>query len=177
METPTRAAHDASDENEIRVRADPHAMTIERSKPITPWSSNPGVARPRPVAWLLCFATGVAGACSLTLSERPVDGSAGGNAADATAPRSKDAGPAGQGAAAGSFFTIWMAAIDLRAEPGMDPSQLAFYISGQELHGTNSRPFFALDPCVSDAGVCGSGIDCCTGFCRDGYCVPPPEKE
>jgi hypothetical protein len=72
---------------------------------------------------------------------------------------------------------IWMAAIDLEPEPGKDPSHPAFYIPGQEIHGVNSRPFFALDPCVSDAGVCSSGIDCCTGFCRDGYCIPPPVDE
>jgi hypothetical protein len=69
---------------------------------------------------------------------------------------------------------IWMAAIDLDPEPGQDPSHPAFYIPGQEIHGVNSRPFFALDPCISDAGVCSTGVDCCSGFCRDGYCVPPP---
>lgn len=72
---------------------------------------------------------------------------------------------------------IWMAAIDLDPEPGEDPSHPAFYIPGQELHGVNSRPFFALEPCISDAGRCSSGVDCCSGFCRDGYCVPPPEQQ
>lgn len=72
---------------------------------------------------------------------------------------------------------LWMAAIDLNPKPGEDPSHPAFYIPGQELLGTNSRPFFALDPCVSDAGRCTTGIDCCSGFCRDGFCVPPPKDE
>ncbi|HEX4336364.1 MAG TPA: hypothetical protein VH062_10655 [Polyangiaceae bacterium] len=68
---------------------------------------------------------------------------------------------------------LWMAAIDLNAKPGTDPSHPAFYIPGQEIHGVNSRPFFALQPCVTDRGSCTSGIDCCTGFCRDGLCAPP----
>ena len=71
---------------------------------------------------------------------------------------------------------LWMAAIDLNAKPGTDPSHPAFYIPGQELHGVNSRPFFALEPCVTDRGACISGIDCCTGFCRDGLCAPPDQQ-
>jgi hypothetical protein len=72
---------------------------------------------------------------------------------------------------------LWMAAIDLDAPPGTDPSHPAFYIPGQELHGVNSRPFFALDPCVSDAGRCTTGIDCCSGYCYDGYCVPQQQED
>jgi hypothetical protein len=69
---------------------------------------------------------------------------------------------------------IWMVALDLNPKPGKDPSHPAFYIPGQEIEGSNSRPFFALTPCVTDRGTCTTGIDCCTGFCRDGLCVPPP---
>ncbi|HEX3593598.1 MAG TPA: hypothetical protein VHU80_00815 [Polyangiaceae bacterium] len=69
---------------------------------------------------------------------------------------------------------IWMVALDLNPTPGKDPSHPAFYIPGQELEGSNSRPFFSLTPCVTDRGTCMTGIDCCTGFCRDGLCVPPP---
>ncbi len=72
---------------------------------------------------------------------------------------------------------LWMAAIDLNAKPGTDPSHPAFYIPGQELHGVNSRPFFALQPCITDRGACSSGIDCCTGLCRDGLCAPPDEHK
>jgi hypothetical protein len=72
---------------------------------------------------------------------------------------------------------IWMAAIDLNAPPGTDPSHPAFYIPGQEIKGTNSRPFFALQPCISDAGVCSTGVDCCSGFCYDGFCKPPKQYE
>jgi hypothetical protein len=72
---------------------------------------------------------------------------------------------------------IWMAAIDLNPVPGKDPSHPAFYIPGQELHGVNSRPFFALEPCLSDRGTCTTGIDCCNGFCRDGLCRPQIQNE
>jgi hypothetical protein len=72
---------------------------------------------------------------------------------------------------------LWMAAIDLNAKPGADPSHPAFYIPGQEIRGVNSRPFFALQPCITDRGDCTTGIDCCSGFCRDGLCAPPPVNE
>jgi hypothetical protein len=72
---------------------------------------------------------------------------------------------------------IWMAAIDLNAKPGTDPSHPAFYIPGQEIKGVNSRPFFALQPCVTDRGTCDTGVDCCSGFCRDGFCTPPVEHQ
>jgi hypothetical protein len=72
---------------------------------------------------------------------------------------------------------IWMVALDVNPTPGKDPSHPAFYIPGQEIQGSNSRPFFSLEPCVTDRGTCTTGIDCCTGFCRDGLCVPPPTDE
>jgi hypothetical protein len=71
---------------------------------------------------------------------------------------------------------LWMAALDLNPKPGTDPSHPAFYVPGQELHGSNSRPFFALDPCIDDGGTCSTGVECCGGYCVDGHCgkVPPP---
>lgn len=72
---------------------------------------------------------------------------------------------------------LWMAAIDLDAKPGEDPSHPAFYIPGQEIFGVNSRPFFALAPCVTDRGTCSTGVDCCSGFCQDGYCSPERASE
>jgi hypothetical protein len=72
---------------------------------------------------------------------------------------------------------LWMTAIDLNAKAGTDPSHPAFYIPGQELKGINSRPFVTLQPCVTDRGTCRTGVDCCTGFCRDGLCRPQIQNE
>lgn len=69
---------------------------------------------------------------------------------------------------------LWMAALDLNPKPGTDPSHPAFYVPGQELHGSNSRPFFALDPCINDGGPCSTGVDCCGGYCVDGLCGKKP---
>jgi hypothetical protein len=61
---------------------------------------------------------------------------------------------------------LWVAAIDLDAPPGSDPSHPAFYLPGQELIGVNSRGFWVLDPCKADGSACDGGDECCGGYCQ-----------
>jgi len=67
---------------------------------------------------------------------------------------------------------IWVAAIDIDGAGG-DPSHPAFYLPGQELASGNIRAFATLSPCRSDGNTCGTGLDCCIGFCVNGTCSPP----
>jgi len=80
---------------------------------------------------------------------------------------------------------LWVAAIEQSPKPGTDPSHAAFRLPGQGLTyvsggvtnaSLNMRGFWALDPCKSDGGSCGSGSECCGGYCEDNRCksVPPP---
>ena len=66
---------------------------------------------------------------------------------------------------------IWVAAIDINAPPGSDPSHPAFYLPGQELESGNIRAFAALEPCRATGKSCQTGVDCCCGFCTDGMCA------
>lgn len=73
---------------------------------------------------------------------------------------------------------LWVAAIDLSAPPGSDPSFPAFYLPAQEILAGNSRGFWVLDPCKADTQSCTTGDQCCGGFCEpDGngnlVCAPP----
>lgn len=61
---------------------------------------------------------------------------------------------------------LWVAAIDLNAPPGTDPSHPAFYLPAQELLAGNSRGYWVVDPCKSDDSTCETGDECCGGFCR-----------
>jgi len=61
---------------------------------------------------------------------------------------------------------LWVAAIDLNAQPGTDPSHPAFYLPAQELLAGNARGFWVLDPCRADGATCQSGDQCCNGFCQ-----------
>ena len=61
---------------------------------------------------------------------------------------------------------LWVAAIDLHAPPGTDPSHPAFYLPAQELQAGNARGFWVLDPCRADGMGCTAGDQCCGGYCQ-----------
>jgi hypothetical protein len=61
---------------------------------------------------------------------------------------------------------LWVAAIDLNAPPGTDPSHPAFYLPAQEILAGNSRGFWVLDPCRADGATCDTGDQCCNGYCE-----------
>jgi hypothetical protein len=63
---------------------------------------------------------------------------------------------------------LWVAAIDLNAAPGTDPSHPAFYIPGQELLAGNARGFWVVNPCLANGASCETGDQCCGGYCRAG---------
>ncbi|MGH7284650.1 MAG: hypothetical protein ACRELY_24255, partial [Polyangiaceae bacterium] len=63
---------------------------------------------------------------------------------------------------------LWVAAIDLSAPAGTDPSHPAFYLPAQELYAGNQRGYWVVDPCRSDGTSCDTGDECCGGYCRPG---------
>jgi hypothetical protein len=63
---------------------------------------------------------------------------------------------------------LWVAAIDLNAPAGSDPSHPAFYLPAQEILAGNSRGFWVLDPCKADGTTCSTGDQCCGGYCEPG---------
>jgi hypothetical protein len=75
---------------------------------------------------------------------------------------------------------LWVAAIDINAPAGTDPSHPAFYLDGQELTADNLRGYWVLPACTQNGTSCMSGDQCCSGFCRsaDGgpaVCVTQPK--
>ncbi|HEV3021083.1 MAG TPA: hypothetical protein VGX76_01395, partial [Pirellulales bacterium] len=61
---------------------------------------------------------------------------------------------------------LWVAAVDLGATPGSDPSHPAFYLPAQELNAGNSRGFWSVDVCKADGQACMTGDQCCGGYCQ-----------
>jgi hypothetical protein len=61
---------------------------------------------------------------------------------------------------------LWVAAIDLNAAPGTDPSHPAFYLPAQELQAGNARGFWVLNPCLANGKSCTEGDQCCGGYCE-----------
>ncbi|MGH7270559.1 MAG: TolB family protein, partial [Polyangiaceae bacterium] len=74
---------------------------------------------------------------------------------------------------------LWVSAINIDGTAGTDISHPAFYLDGQEATADNLRGFWVLPPCQQNGTSCGSGDQCCTGFCRgsgnDQVCVMPPK--
>ncbi len=62
---------------------------------------------------------------------------------------------------------LWVAAVDINAPAGSDPSHPAFYLPGQELQAGNARGFWVVDPCKQNGQSCETGDECCNGFCRN----------
>ena len=73
---------------------------------------------------------------------------------------------------------LWVAAIDLNAPPGKDPSHPAFYLPAQELLAGNARGYWVVDPCKTDGKSCETGDECCGGYCsqQNGALVCTPNK-
>jgi hypothetical protein len=63
---------------------------------------------------------------------------------------------------------LWVAAIDLNAPPGTDPSHPAFYLPAQELHAGNSRGYWTVEACRANGQSCQTGDQCCGGYCQPG---------
>jgi len=63
---------------------------------------------------------------------------------------------------------LWVAAIDLSATPGTDPSHPAFYLPAQELHAGNSRGYWSVAACRANGQSCITGTQCCGGYCQPG---------
>ncbi len=61
---------------------------------------------------------------------------------------------------------LWVAAMDLNANPGTDPSHPAFYLPAQELLAGNSRGYWVVNPCQANGTSCQSGDECCGGYCE-----------
>ncbi len=63
---------------------------------------------------------------------------------------------------------LWVAAVNLNAPAGTDPSNPGFYLPAQEIMAGNSRGFWVLDPCKTDGSTCATGDQCCNGYCEPG---------
>ncbi|HEY3816854.1 MAG TPA: hypothetical protein VGL81_06780 [Polyangiaceae bacterium] len=61
---------------------------------------------------------------------------------------------------------LWVAAVDLNATPGTDPSHPAFYLPAQEILAGNSRGYWVVNPCQANGTSCQSGDECCGGYCE-----------
>lgn len=71
---------------------------------------------------------------------------------------------------------LWITAVDLHPQPGVDPSHPAFWIPGQDVD-LNMRGFWAQENCIQAGLTCTNDSDCCGGVCSNGVCLGLPDEE
>lgn len=74
---------------------------------------------------------------------------------------------------------IWVAAIANHPTAGADPSQVPYWLPGQETSQENMSAYWAPVACRMNSERCGVSSECCSGLCNAGpdgmfVCTPPP---
>jgi hypothetical protein len=94
----------------------------------------------------------------------------------------RDYGNAIAGTRGTSRPQVWVAAISDHPTPGADPSEVAYWLPGQDVHQQNIEAFWARHACRRTGDACTVSSECCSLECRDdgsghSVCVtPPPER-
>ncbi|MDP3276136.1 MAG: hypothetical protein Q8Q09_13135 [Deltaproteobacteria bacterium] len=90
----------------------------------------------------------------------------------------RDYGNAQAGTAGTRRRQLWVAAIDLNAAPGTDPSFTPYWLPGQNRASNNVAGYWAPEACRMNGNECRTNSECCSGRCNAmGRCEPPPPAE
>lgn len=76
---------------------------------------------------------------------------------------------------------IWVTAIRKDPNPGEDPSEVGYWLPGQDTGSRNISAYWAPRACRPDGDECSVGSECCGGDCRPNetgtlVCSPPPPE-
>ena len=75
---------------------------------------------------------------------------------------------------------IWVAAIGENPSPSADPSEVGYWLPGQNTLSQNIAAFWAPRACRQAGNTCTVGSECCSGDCRMAMgmlvCSPPPPE-
>lgn len=63
---------------------------------------------------------------------------------------------------------VWVSAIRVGATPGQDPSEVPYWLPGQNTGSLNISAFWAPRACRVQDEVCGVDAECCSGDCAPG---------
>lgn len=77
----------------------------------------------------------------------------------------RDYGNARAGTAGTSRQQIWVTAIKASPAPGEDPSEVAYWLPGQDTQSLNISAYWAPRACLNEREACGVDVECCSGEC------------
>lgn len=69
---------------------------------------------------------------------------------------------------------VWVTAVKVNPAPGEDPSEVAYWLPGQDTVQSNISAYWAPRACRQDAEACTNDSQCCGGVCQNGKCAAPP---
>lgn len=92
----------------------------------------------------------------------------------------RDYGNAQVGTAGSHRQQIWVAAISENPSPSADPSEVGYWLPGQNTQSQNIAAYWAPRACRQAGSSCSVGSECCSGDCRMDMgslrCSPPPPE-
>jgi hypothetical protein len=76
---------------------------------------------------------------------------------------------------------IWVSAVGENPNPTADPSEVGYWLPGQNTQSQNIAAYWAPRACRQVGNTCTVGSECCSGDCRPGptgalQCSPPPPE-
>lgn len=77
----------------------------------------------------------------------------------------RDYGNAKAGTAGTSRQQIWVSAIKVGAPAGEDPSEVGYWLPGQDVASLNISAYWAPKPCREGGSGCAVNAECCSGDC------------
>lgn len=60
---------------------------------------------------------------------------------------------------------LWVSAIKINPQPGEDPSEVGYWLPGQDTQSLNIAADWAARACLADSEVCAVDAECCSGEC------------
>ncbi len=91
----------------------------------------------------------------------------------------RDYGNAQVGTRGRALQQIWVSAVKTNPQPGEDPSEVGYWLPGQNTASRNISAYWAPRACRMDGESCAVGSECCSGECLPDQsgalvCSPPP---
>lgn len=94
----------------------------------------------------------------------------------------RDYGNAEVGSKGSQVAQIWISAIKKNPAPGEDPSEVGYWMTGQNPKSASISAYWAARACRATGISCGVASECCSGDCRPpaaggaSVCSPPPAE-
>lgn len=94
----------------------------------------------------------------------------------------RDYGNAEAGNKGSRVAQIWISAIKKNPSAGEDPSEVGYWMTGQNPKSASISAYWAARACRATGSSCGVASECCSGDCRPpaaggaSVCSPPPAE-